>query len=390
MMRKRVSRRYTRRPHTTLLLHVSALLVLVAMVSACSFSGPQPATKTFSSSQVQRFDELVNAAIGIYRVPGVVVSIDDPNVGNFTKAYGTADAGSGRKLAINDHYRINSVTKTFTATGVLQLVEQGQLSLEDPLEKYVQGVPNGSVIPIRELLAMRAGVYDYIADKQYQDAYNANPLLQSWKSTDVLPVLQRHAAEFTTPDQQSVYSNSNYILLGLVLEAVTKQPADRLITDHVIRPLGLSATTFPTSPAMPEPYAHGYEVSTEMRDVTQSDHGWTDGAMVSNVPDMVRYVKQLATGRLLHASMQKERLKLQPFASSEIRLQYGLGILQVGEWLGHSGLGGGYDDHVFYLPSKGATVVVMVNASMGGYDVGGLDVWLPLVKYLYPASLPSQ
>jgi D-alanyl-D-alanine carboxypeptidase len=365
-------------------------MVLVALMSACSFSSPQPAAKTFSSSQVQRFDELVNAAIGIHRLPGVVVSIDDPNGGNFTKAYGTADVGSGRKMAISDRYRINSVTKTFTGTAVLQLVEEGQLSLEDTLEKYVQGVPNGSVITIRELLAMRAGVYDYIADKQYQDAYNANLLLPGWKPTDVLTVLQRHATEFATPDQQSVYSNSNYILLGLVLEAVTKQPADRRITDHVIRPLGLSATTFPTSPAMPEPYAHGYEVSTEMQDVTQSDHGWTDGAMVSNVPDMVRYVKQLATGRLLHASTQKERLKLRPFASSGTRFQYGLGIMQVGEWLGHSGLGGGYNDYVFYLPSKAATVVVMVNASTLAYDVGGLDVWLPLVKYLYPASLPSQ
>src|ERR1700730_5845019 len=98
MMRKRVSRRYTRRPHTTLPLHVSALLVLVAMVSACSFSGPQPATKTFSSSQVQRFDELVNAAIGIYRVPGVVVSIDDPNVGELHQSLRHGRRGIGPKV----------------------------------------------------------------------------------------------------------------------------------------------------------------------------------------------------------------------------------------------------------------------------------------------------
>jgi D-alanyl-D-alanine carboxypeptidase len=68
-------------------------------------------------------------------------------------------------MEVNDHYRINSVTKTFTATAILQLVDSGQLSLEDILEKYVQGVPNGSVITVRELLAMRAGIYDYTADK---------------------------------------------------------------------------------------------------------------------------------------------------------------------------------------------------------------------------------
>jgi D-alanyl-D-alanine carboxypeptidase len=295
-------------------------------------------------------------------------------------------------MEVNDRYRINSVTKTFTATAILQLVDSGQLSLEDILEKYVQGVPNGSLMTIRELLGMRAGIYDYTADKQYQEAYNANPLSSGCKPTDVLPVLQRHAAEFTTPDQQSAYSNSNYILLGLVLEAVTKQPADRRVTDHVIQPLGLSATSFPTSAAMPEPYAHGYDLSSGMRDVTQSNPGdaGTAGAIVSDVPDMTRYVKQLAAGKLLHTSTQTERLKLWPFAGSEIRFQYGLGIMQFEDWLGHGGEGGGYNDYVFYLPSKGATVVVMVNASTSTYDVGGRDVWLPLVKYLYPASLPNE
>jgi D-alanyl-D-alanine carboxypeptidase len=366
------------------------LMVLAVSLTACSSSSSPPQAKAFSSSQTQRFDELVQAAIGIHRLPGVVVSIDDPRRGTFAKAYGTADVVAGRKLQLNDRYRIYSVTKTFTATAILQLVDGGQLSLEDTLEKYVHGVPNGGLITIRELLAMRAGIYDYINDQQLQDASNANPLLPGWKPTDILAVLQRHAAEFTPPDQQSVYSNSNYILLGLVLEAVTSQPADRWITDHVIQPLGLPATSFPTTPALSEPYAHGYDLSSGTHDVTQSNPGWTDGAIVSDVPDMARYVKQLATGKLLHASTQRERLMLQPLAASGIRLQYGLGIMQVGDWLGHSGNAAGYSDFVFYLPSQGATMVVMVNASITTDAVGVQDVWLPLVKYLYPASLPSQ
>ena len=137
-------------------------------------------------------------------------------------------------------------------------------------------------------------------------------------------------------------------------------------------------------------YAHGYDLSSAMRDVTQSNPGWTDGAIVSDAPDMTRYVRQLATGKLLHASTQTERLKLQPFASSGTRFQYGLGIMQFGDWLGHGGDGAGYSDYVFYLPSQEAAIVVMVNASSQTGDVGGRDIWLPLVRYLYPASLPSQ
>jgi D-alanyl-D-alanine carboxypeptidase len=373
-------------PHLT----VGVLMLVSAVLTGCSPSSSQPAAKAFSSSQTQRFDELVQAAIGIHRLPGVVVSIDDPRRGTFAKAYGTADVVAGQKLQLNDRYRVYSVTKTFTATAILQLVDGGQLSLDDTLEKYVQGVPNGGLITIRELLAMRAGIYDYVTDQQLLDAYNANPLLPGWKPTDILAVLQRHAAEFTPPDQQSVYSSSNYILLGLVLEAVTEQPADRWITDHVIQPLGLGATSFPTTPALPEPYVHGYDLSFAMRDVSQSNPGWTDGAIVSNVPDMARYVKQLATGKLLHASTQTERLKLQPFASSGTRFQYGLGIMQFGDWLGHTGAGPGYSDYVFYLPSQGATVVVMVNASTNTGDVGAWDVWTPLVRYLYSTSLPNE
>src|SRR3984893_16009749 len=379
-----------RRPQTMPRLMAVVLMVLAASLTACSSSSSPPQAKAFSSSQTQRFDELVQAAIGIHRLPGVVVSIDDPRRGTFAKAYGTADVVAGRKLQLNDRYRIYSVTKTFTATAILHLVDSGQLSLEDTLEKYVHGVPNGGLITIRELLAMRAGIYDYITDKQLLDAYNANPLLPGWKPTDILPALQRHAAEFTPPDQQSVYSNSNYILLGLVLEAVTRQPADRWITGHVIQPLRLSSTSFPPTPALPEPYAHGYDLSAGMRDVTQSNPGWTDGAMVSDVPDMTRYVKQLATGKLLHASTQTERLKLHPFAVSGSRFHSVLGIMQVRDWLGHSGAAAGYSDYVFYLPSQGATLVVMVNASTTTGDVGGLDVWLPLVRYLYPTSLPNE
>jgi D-alanyl-D-alanine carboxypeptidase len=379
-----------RLPQTTPRPMAGVLIVLIALLTACSSWSSQPAAKAFSSSQTQRFDELVHAAMGIHQLPGAIVSIDDPGRGTFVKAYGTSDLASGRKLQVSDHYRVYSVTKTFTATAVLQLVDGGQLSLDETLEKYVQGVPNGSLVTIRELLAMRAGIPDYIDDKQLQDAYKANPLVPGWKPSDVLPILQRHAAEFRPRGQESVYSNSNYILLEFVLEAVTKQPADRWITDHVIRPLGLSATSFPTSGALPEPYAHGYDLSSGMRDVTQSNPGWTDGAMVSNVPDMTRYVKQLATGQSLHASTQKERLKLQPFAGSEIRFQYGLGIMQLGDWLGHGGSGPGYNDLVFYLPGQGATVVVMVNASTTGGDAGSHDVWLPLVRYLYPTSLPIE
>ncbi|MDQ6774436.1 MAG: beta-lactamase family protein [Candidatus Dormibacteraeota bacterium] len=368
----------------------SALLGAPVLTEACGPASAPSQSKGFSSAQTHEFDKLVQASISQDQLIGAVVSIVDPHQGVFLKSYGTADVPAKRSMEPDDHYRIASVSKTLTATAILQLADSGRLSLSDTLDKYVPGVPNGNIITIRELLAMRAGVFNFIDDKPFIDSYNTDPLLPTWKPADIIPILQRHAADFTQPDQKSVYSDSNYILLGLVLEKVTQVAADRWITEHVIRPLGLGSTSFPTTPAMPNPFAHGYDTTFgSVRDLslTNPNVPWTAGAIVSTVPDMSRYAKDLATGQTLKKATQAERLQFGPFPNNGPRLQYGLGITQIGDWLGHDGAIFGYSDMVFYLPSQDASLVVMVNkATTTG--VLSINIWIALVKYLYPNSLP--
>jgi D-alanyl-D-alanine carboxypeptidase len=265
------------------------------------------------------------------------VSINDGGR-TFLRSYGLADTSSGRELTPADHFRIASITKTFVATAVLQLVEEGKLKLDDVLETYVPDVPNGNAITIRQLLGMRSGVFNYIDDQDFLKSYEADPLLPSWKPADILPILGRHPPNFA-PGAKTEYSDSNYVLLGMILEKVTGQSVEQVVEERVIRPLGLGAnTSFPTTPAMPDPYARGYW--PDGRDFTASNPkvAWTAGAIVSTVPDLTRYAPQLARGELLKPETQAERMKVTELSSGGgLTAYYALGVLTIGDWIGHSG-----------------------------------------------------
>ncbi|MGY1776181.1 serine hydrolase domain-containing protein [Geodermatophilus sp. SYSU D00804] len=360
-------------------------------------SAPAPAA-TLDPDLAARIDELARAAL-TDGVTGAVVGISDPARGSYLQAYGTADT-TGTPMTTDVHYRIASVTKTLTAQAVLRLVDQGRLSLDDRLDEYVPDIPHGDEITIRDLLGMRAGVYDFVADEDFLARYAADPLLPGWSPYDALEIIRAHAGEATPPGEATVYSNSEYVLLGLVLERVTGRSAQQ-VTTSVIEQLGLPETSYPTTAALPEPFAHGY-VNTdselappdpgaeEPRDVTYSNPEvpFTAGAVVSTVPDMLRYAEQLATGAGLTPETARLRQEWTPLTSSGIRVQYGLGVLRLGDWVGHNGSVFGYSDVVSHLPEQGASVVVMVNAA-DGEAVPATDLWGGIVRLLYPDSLPT-
>ena len=369
---------------------VPPLLAVPAEATTVSRPG-YSATAGLSSADSTFVDETVKREMAVQRIPGVTVAIRAPRV-SFIRSYGKADLASGRPLQPDVFFRIASVTKTFVATAALRLVDQHKIGLDDRLSRYVTGVPYGAVITIRELLAMRAGVFNFIDDQKFLAAYAANPLLPGWQPRDVLTILRRNVKLAKPPGQQTVYSDSNYILLGLVMEKVTGKPAEEVVTDEVIRPLHLAHTIFPTAPGLPRPYAHGYDDSLgTLRDATFSTPAvpWTAGAIVSTVPDITGYAKLLADGALLGPKTQAQRLQFAPLGPpGAVRTRYGLGILQVGDWLGHTGAIFGYSCFVFYLPKSDATIVVMGNkATTTGTPVE--PIWGALAKHFYPNSLPS-
>ncbi|MFF4422995.1 serine hydrolase domain-containing protein [Streptomyces sp. NPDC001549] len=296
------------------------------------------------------------------QVPGVTVGLWAPGKGSYVRSFGVADKATGAPMAPGLHVRIGSETKTFTVTALLQLVDQGKAGLDDRIGAYVTGVPNGDRITLRELAGMRSGLFNYSMDGDFITQLQADP--EKYVSPrQLLDYSFKHPVQFE-PGAEFDYSNTNLILLGLVVEKITGRPLHEVITKDILGPAGLRSTVFPTSPALPVPYAHGYTDQTASGKVADATRwnpswAWAAGEMVSDLQDLRSWARTLATGTLLKPATQAERLKTTPMDIPGAG--YGLGIFDVQGWIGHNGSIPGYEVLPVYLPSAQATMVILLN-----------------------------
>lgn len=298
-------------------------------------------------------------------IPGVVVGLWMPGKGSYVRATGVADTATGRPMTTDPYIRIGSETKTFTVTALLQLVDDGRIRLDDPISKYIHGVPGGKRITLRHLAEMRSGLFPYSADADFEHDLLSDPS-RSFTPRELLAYGFKHKNTFK-PGKQFQYSNSNLVLLGLVIEKVSGHNLVDFIDKRVLRPADLRHTLFPLDAEFPEPHPRGYTNQTLSGDVEDSTDwnpswAWAAGAMISNLHDLRRWAKIVATGTLLSPQTQKERLKTLPTGFPGT--SYGLGIFNSDGWIGHNGSIPGYESVTVYLPSKKATLVVLLNTDI--------------------------
>lgn len=192
------------------------------------------------------------------------------------------------------------------------------------------------------------------------------------------------------PGAQFQYSNSNLILLGLVVEKVSGHKLADVIRHRVLRPSHLHHTLFPSGPRFPEPHAHGYTqqpLSGEHVDATNwnPSWAWAAGAMISDLQDLRRWAKIVATGELLSPATQAQRLKTLPTGFPGTT--YGLGIFETNGWIGHNGSLPGYETVTVYLPSQKATLVIMINTDI---DSGGQEPSTLLARAVTQVVTPGS
>lgn len=309
-----------------------------------------------------RLDAAVREVMDRAKVPGVTVGLWAPGKGSYVKSFGVADKATGEPMKPGLGVRIGSETKTFTVTALLQLVDQGKLALDDPIGKYISGVPNGDRITLRELAGMRSGLFNYSEDAGFDKELSGT---STFTPQQLLDISFKHPVNFE-PGAKFEYSNTNLILLGLLVEKITGRPIQEVIDQDVVKPAGLSdRTLFPVGKEFPEPHAHGYTndlPSGKIVDATDWDPSWAwaAGAMVSDLEDLRSWAKTLATGTLLTPATQAERLKTQPIGIIP-GAGYGLGIFNVQGWIGHNGSLPGYETLTVYLPEEQATMVILLN-----------------------------
>jgi D-alanyl-D-alanine carboxypeptidase len=320
------------------------------------------------------------------RIPGALVYADVPGEGTWSQAFGTGNLEGDTPITPNDHFRIGSNTKTFTGTVILQLFDEGKLGLDDPVSEYQPEVPNGENITIRQLLNMTSGLFNYAEDEDFNQTLDAEPQ-KAWEPRELIEIGFQHEPDFS-PGDGFHYSNTNTVLLGMIIEQLTGQPLEQEYQDRIFAPLGMSNTLLPerSSAAIPDPHPRGYMYQTnveslntselqgekaeqadesagEPNDVTDDNPSWTwaAGGAISTVNDLIVWAEADATGALVSPEAQKERLTwVSPPPSPGT--QYGLAIAEFpGGFIGHDGQLPGFNSFVGHNPETGGTIVVVTN-----------------------------
>ncbi|MFJ7779183.1 serine hydrolase domain-containing protein [Streptomyces yangpuensis] len=247
-------------------------------------------------------------------------------------AAGLADTATGERARPGHRFRIASNTKAFVSTVLLQLEGEGRLSLDDSVETWLPGVVGGNgndggAVTVRHLLNHTSGIYDPTEEAEFFAPYlERDDRTHVYTPREVIARAVRHEPLFA-PGGGWSYSNTNYLLAGLVIEAVTRRSAPSEIRRRILVPLGLKDTSFPvTDPDIHGPHLHGYDLKG--RDVTRfsPSYDWTAGAMISTVDDLARFHRALFTGELLRPAQQRELLTTVRFPGTPA---YGLGVQAV-------------------------------------------------------------
>ena len=274
---------------------LAASVVLVLLFAAGSAAAPASGD---SLAPALRKDVNDLVAEG---VPGVVVLVRREGR-TVQLAGGYSNLEKKTPMRVGDRFRIGSVTKSFVATVVLQLVGEGRLSLDDSIEHWLPGlVPNGGMITVRQLLSHQSGLFDYLNDERVLKPYLSGNFGYVWTPPKLVAVSTAHPALFA-PGAKYSYSNTNYIVLGLIVEAATKDTIKAQLRKRIFGPLGLRSTLLATSQHIPGAHARGYLVQgKKLQDVTlvSPSYAWTAGGIVSTASDIAHFYRALLGGRLL-------------------------------------------------------------------------------------------
>src|SRR5262249_14148905 len=220
---------------------------------------------------------------------------------------------------------------------ILMLADQGKLGLDDPIDRYVKGVPSGDRITLRLLAQMRGGLYDHADDT---DKDLPKQPLREYKPEELVEISFRHPLVFP-PGSKFLSTNTNTVLLGLVVEKVSGQSLPSFIEQNILKPVGLTHTVFPKGAELPSPHSHGYFKMPDGKIVDATDWnpswGWAAGSMISTLDDMRVWARELALGKLISPAMKREQHQFLPAPPEGDGALYGLALENQNGWIGHNG-----------------------------------------------------
>lgn len=378
---------------------LEALLVTIIAGCASEASPITPDSTTFPdggmsdpTSDEQHFQRYLDDAVAA-GVPGVALLVRGPKL-SWAGASGFADVAGGLPWTSATLGRAGSITKLFASALVSMLVERGDIrDLDVPLRDLVwrqefSRIANSDRVTLRQLLNHTSGIFDYLTSPALIQAALA-PGFAYHSKEQLLEFAYDQPAAFE-PGSGWQYSNTNYLLVELAVEAVTGQSGPQLMRSLVIEPLALQSTSYDPEQALPDGMAHGYADFGDgtRHDVTELEleRFHFDGGVISNVHDLADFLDAMLGSAVLSESSRAALLDVVPThgASARGTDYYGLGIILedspvYGRVYGHLGTSVGFTAHVYRIMDAGITFAAIVNGSQAGYEPTSYEWFSPLL-----------
>jgi CubicO group peptidase (beta-lactamase class C family) len=333
---------------------------LVVAGAAAQVVGAQTPSR---AELVARIDSLANEWIDRTHTPAISVAVLRGSDTLVMKGYGLASVDPRRDATASTVYEIGSITKQFTSAAIMQLVERGKLSLDDPMSKFLPDVPlHGHVVTVRQLLNHTSGIHDYTSDPGWAKTWT-----QTLTPRQIVAFVDKDTFDFA-PGTKWRYDNSGYVLLGMIIEKVTGEPYAKYLQREFFTPLGLKQTSYcvnkPTDPA----FAAGYTSRngpTKPAEFLDMSHPFAAGALCSTVRDLVTWQRALAGGRVVSAKSFALMTTADTLNDGK-RLSYGFGLVpgQLGthKSVSHGGGIPGFTTSGMFFPDDNVNVAVFSNS----------------------------
>jgi CubicO group peptidase (beta-lactamase class C family)/pimeloyl-ACP methyl ester carboxylesterase len=342
-----------------------------------------PSPGALSGDVVAKLDEFLQAQVYSEgadpkaHAPGLVLLVDTPD-GRYLQAVGVASMEDGTPMQVDDRLEIGSNTKSFIIVLLLQLQEEGVLSIDDPLSKWLpdwaEKIPNGDQMTLRQLAQHTSGIWDYGDPIVDEAANDPTKLEQGYTPAELVQYALDNGTPDFAPGEEGMwkYSNTGYILLGMVIEKAAGQPLGELLKARIFEPLGLQTAALLEGVPEPGEITNGYWWTEDgkINNTTSwnASQGWAAGAIAMTAEELLTYGKALAAGRLFQSpDTLAEMLIFDPNGMDGL-MPYGLGLMDYskvgapGSW-GHAGETAGFQSLWYTNPETGVTVVGLTNSA---------------------------
>jgi D-alanyl-D-alanine carboxypeptidase len=316
-------------------------------------------------------------------IPGAVIGVINSETNfNYLKSFGKSDLFKNIPFNRSDEIRIGTITQTFISTIVFQLLDEGKLSLNDPINKFLKVPHSGSIITVRHLLNHRSGIADFIDSVKFYQSTNPK---QKWTKEQLIN-FAFNSKPLITPDIETKLSKTNYLLLGLIIENLTNLDLKSVIESRILNQLNLVNTKFENESKFNSAnFSNAYilnpnKVFENITDKNDYSWAWSSSNMTSNSHDLMKWASLLGNGSVV--SNNSFNL-MKNFNSDYIDVltfkKMGLGIMKIGNFIGFSGDIDGYSISMYYLPNKKTTVYIFTNTNNNN-DI----LFLKISNLLYP------